>query len=116
MTHGCHCRIRDTACTCCGNVLGYHVSQPCDRCLESKNNGHFWMFYAETTEAMERLDAAANVIYWGSLLNQNSRTARHSGDAEGMEESFGIFAQGTSDPAYDSAASRMMAVYELYCR
>jgi len=45
MTQGCNCRIRDTACACCGNVMGYHVSQPCERCLEARNNGHFWMFF-----------------------------------------------------------------------
>jgi hypothetical protein len=38
-TKNCHCRIRDAACLGCGNVVGYHVTQPCDRCLEACNNG-----------------------------------------------------------------------------
>lgn len=79
LTQGCNCRIRDTLCSCCGNVLGYHVSQPCERCLDAKNNGHFWMFYAETITASERRDPLCNgggvggvgggdkPLYWGSL-------------------------------------------------
>ena len=53
-TQGCNCRIRDAACMGCGCVLGYHVSQPCERCLEARNNGHFWMFYAEGVGGTER--------------------------------------------------------------
>jgi hypothetical protein len=68
MTQGCHCRIRDTACTCCGNVLGYHVSQPCEKCLDAKNNGHFWMFYSETISPYERIDGSSGKpLHWGSL-------------------------------------------------
>lgn len=68
MTHGCHCRIRDTVCTGCGNVLGYHVSQPCERCLDAKNNGHFWMFYSETVQPSERSDpSTGKALFWGSL-------------------------------------------------
>lgn len=40
----CSCRIRDAACLGCGNVVGYHVTAPCNKCLESCNNGHYWMF------------------------------------------------------------------------
>lgn len=69
LTQGCHCRIRDTACLGCGNVLGYHVSQPCERCLEAKNNGHFWMFYSDTIWARERMDLSQSgkAICWGDL-------------------------------------------------
>lgn len=68
MTQGCHCRIRDTVCRGCGNVLGYHVSQPCERCLDAKNNGHFWMFYSETVRASERPDPnTGKALYWGAL-------------------------------------------------
>ncbi|KAI8584851.1 protein FAM72, partial [Geranomyces variabilis] len=42
MTRNCRCRIRDVACLGCGNVIGYHVTQPCATCLSSCNNGHFW--------------------------------------------------------------------------
>lgn len=73
MTQGCNCRIRDTACGTCGNVLGYHVSQPCEKCLEARNNGHFWMFYSDTVVPSERADPAGNgkPLYWGAI-NQAS--------------------------------------------
>jgi hypothetical protein len=38
----CRCRIRDAACLGCGSVCSYHVVHPCEKCLESCNNGHFW--------------------------------------------------------------------------
>ena len=66
-TQGCRCRIRDTVCATCGQVLGYHVSQPCERCLGGKNNGHFWMFYAEAVGAESRkVDGEAD-LYWSAL-------------------------------------------------
>jgi hypothetical protein len=89
MTQGCHCRIRDTVCGCCGNILGYHVSQPCDRCLDAKNNGHFWMFYSETVMAWERPDpATGKALSWGALSPMRE-----------LDESFSEFRR-----------------YELFCR
>jgi hypothetical protein len=38
-----------------GNVIGYHVTQPCEVCLDSCNNGHFWMFLSEGVKAQERI-------------------------------------------------------------
>ena len=38
-TDKCACQIHDVACLKCGNTVGYHVSQPCRRCMESCNNG-----------------------------------------------------------------------------
>ncbi|KAI9240373.1 MAG: protein FAM72, partial [Podila humilis] len=35
----CNCRIRDTACLTCGNAIGYHITQPCEKCLMAENNG-----------------------------------------------------------------------------
>lgn len=67
-TQGCNCRIRDAACTGCGCVLGYHVSQPCERCLEARNNGHFWMFYAEGVVGTERRTRV--------ISNESSREGR----------------------------------------
>lgn len=83
MTQGCNCRIRDTACATwyskqiystltnffSGNVMGYHVSQPCEKCLDARNNGHFWMFYSDTVLPRERADPTGNgkPLYWGSL-------------------------------------------------
>jgi hypothetical protein len=58
MTTNCRCRIRDVACLGCGNVVGYHVTQPCEACLSSCNNGHFWMFLSDTVSATERMDSS----------------------------------------------------------
>lgn len=89
-TQGCACRIRDTVCGRCGCLLGYHVSQPCERCLDARNNGHFWMFYSESVMSEERRvsasiadntntghvstsshivssAAASNFLYWSQL-------------------------------------------------
>lgn len=52
--------------------MGYHVSQPCEKCLEARNNGHFWMFYSETVTPSERKDPTASngkPLYWGSIGN-----------------------------------------------
>ncbi|KAI8916218.1 protein FAM72, partial [Gorgonomyces haynaldii] len=53
LTRACHCRIRDVACLGCGNVIGYHVTQPCSRCLTACNNGHFWMFLSDGVTSSE---------------------------------------------------------------
>ncbi|KAF9918094.1 Protein fam72a [Lobosporangium transversale] len=53
-TRNCKCRIRDIACLGCGNTLGYHVTQPCESCLEACNNGHFWMFHSDAVTCTER--------------------------------------------------------------
>nr|KAJ3423250.1 Protein fam72a [Polyrhizophydium stewartii] len=58
LTQNCACRIRDAACLGCGNVVGYHVTQPCERCLDACNNGHFWMFLSDTVRYTERFDAS----------------------------------------------------------
>ena len=51
-----------------GNVLGYHVSQPCDKCLEARNNGHFWMLCSEGVTPSERMHFDGNgPLYWASL-------------------------------------------------
>ncbi|KAG0291782.1 Protein fam72a [Linnemannia gamsii] len=53
-TRNCKCRIRDVACLGCGNTLGYHVTQPCESCLEACNNGHFWMFHSDGVSCTKR--------------------------------------------------------------
>ncbi|KAJ3192289.1 Protein fam72a, partial [Dinochytrium kinnereticum] len=57
LTRNCQCRIRDIACLRCGNVIGYHVTQPCEVCLESCNNGHFWMFLSDGVASRDRVAA-----------------------------------------------------------
>ncbi|KAJ3148949.1 Protein fam72a [Geranomyces michiganensis] len=58
LTQNCSCRIRDAACLGCGNVVGYHVTQPCEKCLEACNNGHFYMFLSDGVQPVERIDAS----------------------------------------------------------
>ena len=38
-TQNCACMIKDAACLGCGNVVGYHVTHPCESCLDACNNG-----------------------------------------------------------------------------
>ncbi|KAJ3014264.1 Protein fam72a [Thoreauomyces humboldtii] len=64
MTQNCRCRIRDVA----GNVIGYHVTQPCATCLESCNNGHFWMFLADGVTSAARMDLSGTKhLVWAQL-------------------------------------------------
>ncbi|CDH55978.1 protein fam72a [Lichtheimia corymbifera JMRC:FSU:9682] len=49
----CTCRVRDTACLSCGNVVGYHVNVPCKVCLGQPNNGHYWMFRSADIKASQ---------------------------------------------------------------
>ncbi|KAI8922127.1 FAM72 protein-domain-containing protein [Powellomyces hirtus] len=68
LTQNCSCRIRDAACLGCGNVVGYHVTQPCEKCLEACNNGHFWMFLSDGVQPVERIDASgAKLLRWAAL-------------------------------------------------
>lgn len=68
MTRNCHCCIRDVACLGCGNVVGYHVTQPCPPCLEACNNGHYWMFYTDQVDSCERLDSTGKrILLWAYL-------------------------------------------------
>ncbi|KAK3811030.1 MAG: FAM72 protein-domain-containing protein [Benniella sp.] len=52
----CSCKIMDTACLVCGNAIGYHITQPCGRCLCSDNNGHLWLFHPEYVLSAPRWD------------------------------------------------------------
>lgn len=47
-----------------GNVLGYHITQPCQQCMEACNNGHLWMFHTEAVTSEERLDPEGMFVWW----------------------------------------------------
>ena len=66
-TRNCKCNIRDVACLGCGNVIGYHVTKPCEACMNACNNGHFWMFHSDGVKADEVSDSSGKVINWGSI-------------------------------------------------
>ncbi|KAF8936564.1 Protein fam72a [Dissophora ornata] len=66
----CACRIRDSACLGCGQVAGYHVTQPCADCLNDQNNGHFWMFYSSAVYHYKRnrIDGpTGDVMLWANV-------------------------------------------------
>jgi hypothetical protein len=46
-----------------GNVCGYHVTQPCERCLDSCNNGHFWMFHSESVLSQDRMSCNKKLLW-----------------------------------------------------
>lgn len=62
-TRDCFCKIRDIACLGCGNIMGYHVTQPCSSCLSSCNNGHFWMFHTENVVSSDRVEKSKTGKY-----------------------------------------------------
>lgn len=76
LTPNCMCKIKDAACLTCGNVIGYHVTQPCNKCLDACNNGHFWMFLSSGTRALERRNATNNqVLRWANVALESSSRA-----------------------------------------
>ncbi|KAJ3063331.1 Protein fam72b [Podochytrium sp. JEL0797] len=84
-TRNCHCRIRDVACLSCGNLVGYHVTQPCTDCLGSCNNGHFWMFNMEHVTSEDRMDAnGSKVLLWAHLPRESEEKKCEPRDYESM--------------------------------
>lgn len=72
-TRTCWCIIVDVACLGCGNIIGYHVSQPCQKCLSSCNNGHFWMFLSGEIQAEERKNKdGRSQLVWAQLTSINN--------------------------------------------
>ncbi|KAF9178841.1 Protein fam72a, partial [Haplosporangium sp. Z 11] len=64
----CFCKIRDTACLVCGNAIGYHITQPCEKCLNAENNGHLWLFHPEYIVSCLRWDPLlSRPLRWGEL-------------------------------------------------
>lgn len=66
-TSSCQCQLRDVGCLGCGNIIGYHVTQPCSSCMSSSNNGHFWMFHSQGVYAQMRVDGLKRPITWNQL-------------------------------------------------
>ncbi|KAI8601397.1 FAM72 protein-domain-containing protein [Dissophora ornata] len=64
----CQCKIKDTACLVCGNAIGYHITQPCEKCLSAENNGHLWLFHPEYVLSAPRWDPLlARTLRWSDL-------------------------------------------------
>eukprot|EP00842_Homolaphlyctis_polyrhiza_P004127 jgi/Hompol1/4715/HPOL_003847-RA len=67
-TRNCFCRIRDVACLGCGNVIGYHVTQPCEPCMDACNNGHFWMFHVSEVASHDRIvTESGQPLVWSQI-------------------------------------------------
>ncbi|TPX50668.1 hypothetical protein SeMB42_g01184 [Synchytrium endobioticum] len=84
-TRNCRCRIRDVACLGCGNVLGYHVTQPCPACMDACNNGHFWMFHTGEVESSDRMTTLPNgtqrPLFWVHLQDLDRENLDEPADA-----------------------------------
>ncbi|KAG0260223.1 Protein fam72a [Mortierella polycephala] len=81
-TSNCKCKIRDVACRVCGNVIGYHITQPCQQCLRAPNNGHFWMFHTDGVVGQERLN-----LDLGKLVQQLVRIPNQERNSEATSAS-----------------------------
>ncbi|RDD43846.1 Protein FAM72B [Trichoplax sp. H2] len=73
-TNKCYCRIQDMACSICGNIVGYHVTMPCKSCMQSCNNGHFWIYHAQAVNSSSRLNDDGSNMSWEELTNSNKIT------------------------------------------
>lgn len=81
MTQNCACKIKDAACLGCGNVVGYHVTHPCESCLDACNNGkfelclflifigHFWMFHSDGVGSVDRI-TNGKILKWAELTGE----------------------------------------------
>ncbi len=41
-------------------MIGYHVTQPCQPCMDACNNGHFWMFHVDHVVSTDRKTPYSN--------------------------------------------------------
>ncbi|KAM8975056.1 protein FAM72A [Pelodytes ibericus] len=70
----CRCKLKSVACLKCGNEVGYHVVAPCQPCLLSCNNGHFWMFHSKYICSINRLDhSGMNLLLWKDLPDTDEK-------------------------------------------
>ncbi|KAG4093094.1 hypothetical protein H8356DRAFT_949663 [Neocallimastix lanati (nom. inval.)] len=83
VTRNCLCQIRDVACLGCGNVVGYHVTQPCEVCMSACNNGHFWMFHNDSVKAKERMDATGQKpLLWAQLALHDKNSSSYDDECD----------------------------------
>ena len=44
------------------------MTQPCETCLDSCNNGHFWMFLSDSVSSTDRADPSGDrPLMWAHL-------------------------------------------------
>lgn len=64
MTQNCACKIKDAACLGCGNVVGYHVTHPCESCLDACNNGTkilTWLIFKVISGCFIRMELVLSI-------------------------------------------------------
>ncbi|KAG0299774.1 Protein fam72a [Dissophora globulifera] len=105
-TRNCKCRIRDVACLGCGNTLGYHVTQPCESCLEACNNGHFWMFHSDGVSCTERYIPKTTSLSSSSTSSSSGSRSRSRSKRSISESSSSSSTTSSTVSATTSAASR----------
>ena len=45
-----------------GNIVGYSVISPCKLCLQSCNNGHFYMFHSWAVDVSDRFNTLGGLL------------------------------------------------------
>ncbi|KAF9318872.1 Protein fam72a [Podila horticola] len=122
-TRNCKCRIRDVACLGCGNTLGYHVTQPCESCLEACNNGHFWMFHSDGVSCTERFlprtasavraARAARAALASSSLPSSSSSTSEEGRVGRRRSTRGGVAAVVEQEAQDLSWRRRTSIHDI---
>jgi hypothetical protein len=62
MAYACGCTIRDTSCGGCRVIVGYHIVQPCEQCLEARSSGDLWVFDIGTVTSKEHGEAMCSSL------------------------------------------------------
>jgi len=57
-------RVYCDSVVCCfsGNIVGYSVISPCKLCLQSCNNGHFYMFHSWAVDVSDRFNTLGGLL------------------------------------------------------
>ncbi|XP_053562576.1 protein FAM72A [Bombina bombina] len=85
----CRCKLKNLACLKCGNVVGYHVVSPCQTCLLSCNNSHFWMFPSKCVYSTNRMDCTGmRVLLWKDLPDTDEKQEEPSNVSEDDQEQY----------------------------
>ncbi|XP_013787604.1 protein FAM72A-like isoform X1 [Limulus polyphemus] len=85
-TGKCQCQIQNIACSSCGNLVGYHVIQPCSDCLSDCNNGHLWMFHTSAIKPHMRLNSkGTDYLLWQDMENDGAKSVIYEEQEESCE-------------------------------
>jgi hypothetical protein len=101
-----------------GNVIGYHVTQPCTGCLEACNNGHFWMFLSSCVTATERIDTSTGRPFiWAQAHMFTEETDPEFYDSMTSSRRRDIDGTDSNSNGGERALKRSLSIYEVHpCR